>query len=241
MMKKISFLLAGLFGVTAVFAGRPENAGHFAVSTNPLALIIHAKPVALDLRTGRIVHEFRYCMFGAQNTNTLYAAALAYRDRQGKAMSMHFDNGVEYSYFMKFLLGGKNGYPVDDDHKFISFYLGLGFNKAAWKMSSRSFTAADKDGINQFTFTDRPLWSTKTWEAGYGIIFFPKRGFFMDARFMFGIRSTRLKFFVNDPNTGTAVTIDKNVFYDPEYTASDFQQGHNAIYAMGLIRFGFSF
>ena len=240
-MKRFLFTICFFIAVLTLHAGGPENAGHVAFSTNPLSLIVHARPVALDLRTGSVAHEFRFCSFGAHSTNTLYAVGMAYRDRQNKTLSMQFSRATEYGYFMKFLLGKKKGYLLDDDGSFISFYLGAGYTKASWKMSLHDFIASDKDGIGQFTFTDQPQISNNIYQLGYGLIFFPKRGFFMDTRIIFGIRNSRIKFYGKDPATGNTVSIDNNVFYSPEFNATDFQPGHATTYAMAHLRFGYSF
>lgn len=239
-MKRIILSLSLLLLFISANAGGPENAGHIAVSSNPLAFIIRARPLALDIRTGPLVHEFRYCAFGPQKTSSLYSA-LSYHNTESQELSMQFASGREYGYMMKILLGSEGKYILDDDRKFFGFYFGLGYTQSEWKHSTRDFTAGDKQGINPVTFSDNPVFKTKVYELAPGMILFPKRGFFMDAKMIMGIRTTRITFHAKDASTGNVYSFENNFFYDPKFDAEDFQPGHAGLYVMGHLRFGYSF
>lgn len=139
-------------------ANRKANArGNFsvAVSTNPFMYIWKDYPIALDIRIGRIVSEFRV------NLSNTTDKGDKYRFGQYKLGSNSNSNpypyhykGMEYSYSLKILAGNMDTKNVGRRKQITSAFVGFQPRYAKYNFRSEPYTFTDSTTMVPQTFNN---------------------------------------------------------------------------------------
>lgn len=125
-----------------------------AVSTNPFMYIWKDYPVALDIRIGRVINEFRVNFSNTTDKGDKYRFGQYKINNSSNTNPYHY-SGMEYSYTLKILAGKMETKQVGRRNQIVGGYVGFQPRYAKYNFSAAPLTFQDSSAvIHTFNATD---------------------------------------------------------------------------------------
>lgn len=204
-----------------------DDIGKAALSTNPLMPIMKGIPVTLDVRTGPVIHDFRYCYFWKHNSSTFYDVF----DPLNEKVSFKVGKAMEAGYALKIPIS------IVDNSSFL-VYAAPQFLYSKYEYSALPLRFLLKNSNTQIDQEVSGKLTINRYMGMLGMMIFPRRGFFLDAYISLGMRKFKAEF--NEKITGTQNPINQsNVdFVNPEKIGEVFFGGSGRLSMQSGFRLG---
>ncbi len=125
-----------------------------AVSTNPLMYIWDDYPVALDIRIGRVVSEFRVNFSNTRDKGDKYRFGQYKLSNNSTSANPYHYKGMEYSYTLKILAGKMETKSVGRRKQIVGGYVGFQPRYAKYDFASEAYTFMDSTTMIPQTFNN---------------------------------------------------------------------------------------
>jgi hypothetical protein len=223
-LKIFFFFLAIPFFSNMLLAQKmdPNETFRFAISTNPLSLLLKQMPVALDIRTGRFFSCIRYNKIGKSSASSF---------QDGNLEDSNPDNPQLQRPVLKFTKGYQIGYtakcPIsenlsDHDNTGIYFYAGPEIMHAEVYFDNPNTRLIDIASNSEYYGSFQGKASINYLRGAIGAIIGKKRGFFMDCGGTFGLRFRDIQLTGKTP-TGATQSLSNTYIFDiskPEWEST---------------------
>jgi hypothetical protein len=126
-----------------------------AVSTNPFMYIWKDYPVALDIRIGRVVSEFRVNFSNSSDKGDKYRfGQYKFGSSSNNSGNPYHYKGMEYSYTLKILAGKMETKSVGRRKQIVGGYVGFQPRYAKYDFASEAYTFTDSVTLIPQTFNN---------------------------------------------------------------------------------------
>lgn len=207
-----------------------KDLGKVSVSTNPLMPIMKGIPAILDIRTGLVIHDFRYCYFWKHNSSTFYDVF----DPLNEKVSFQISKAMEAGYALKIPV------KIVDGSSFL-VYTAPQFLYSKYAFEGLPVRYLIKNTNNQMDQEVSGNLVINRYMGMLGIMIFPDRGFFMDVYVSLGMRKFKADFTETIPGTETEISSETVNLVKPEKIGEVFFDGSGRLSMQSGFRFGISF
>lgn len=226
-LKSLLFVLLTLAAGEKLLAQDYKELGKFAVTTNPLMPIMKGIPVVMDIRTGPVIHNFRYCYFWKHNTSNFYDVF----NPLAEVTSFRINKGRELGYALKI------PFSIVDNSSFFLYFAPQFINSdySFSELPVRYLLKNSTTQVDQIVSGDMRI---NRYMAMLGMMIFPNRGFTLDVYISAGVRKFSPDFNETIPGTGNKINSGNVDMIKPEYGGEVFMDRIGRISMQSGFRFG---